>query len=432
MSDKPSDADKNAMPEDIATLYARAQMQGTRYWDFSASRNEVRGQFRHRIVREQADRAAEPVTAPAHAPQPTRMPPQLPQAPQPQLTPQPASQQLFETQARSGPVRVPEPLPLSEPPSVPRAPSVLPVPGAPPVSGAPRWFALHSMFSPADKPSEPASPLGLSGLEQSPPVMAVCSLAGGVGKTCLVATLGRALSSLGEHVLLTDTASCGLLPLYFGSRDVKFGLRTFSRPGAGDDVPVDVLNLQIDRYPATGEPVSPAAPGPPATSSINSGPIAGAIYDPMLGDLLRSGRGAGRILVDVATSSQQTTSRLLRLQPTVLVPILPDMSSMACLGPLEELLSGADTFYVLNQFDVASSLHLEMRGMLQQLLGDRLLPFVLRRSSAFGEALAEGMTVIDYAPGSAAAEDYWSLAAWLRNFVAPSVAGYGGVRWSER
>lgn len=429
MSEKPSDADKNAMPEDIATLYARAQMQGTRYWDFSASRNEVRGQFRHRIVREQAERSAEPVSAPSSAPapapqfhasqvpispaQPTRMPPQLPPAPQPQLTPQ----QPLETQARSGPVRVPEPQPLSAPPSEP------PMPGVPPAAGAPRWFALHSMFSPAEKPSEPASPLGLAGTEQHPPVMAVCSLAGGVGKTCLVATLGRALSALGEHVLLTDTASCGLLPLYFGSRDVKFGLRTFSRAGAGEDVPVDVLNLQIDRYPATGEPVSPAAPGTPAT---------GPIHDPLLGELLRSGRGAGRILVDVATSSQQTTSRLLRLQPTVLVPILPDMSSMACLGPLETLLSGADTFYVLNQFDVASPLHLEMRGMLQQLLGDRLLPFVLRRSGAFGEALAEGMTVIDYAPGSAAAEDYWSLAAWLRNYVAPSVAGYGGVRWSER
>ena len=38
-------------PEDIAKLYSRAHLEGTRYWDFSASRKQVRGQFRQRIVR---------------------------------------------------------------------------------------------------------------------------------------------------------------------------------------------------------------------------------------------------------------------------------------------------------------------------------------------------------------------------------------------
>ncbi len=59
-------------------------------------------------------------------------------------------------------------------------------------------------------------------------MVAVFSLAGGVGKTCLVATLGRALAALGEHVLLADTAVYGPLPLYFGSREFK--------PGRGSDL----------------------------------------------------------------------------------------------------------------------------------------------------------------------------------------------------
>ncbi len=53
---------------------------------------------------------------------------------------------------------------------------------------------------------------------------------------------------------------------------------------------------------------------------------------------LRDGRGANRILVDVATASREVTSRLLLLRPTVLVPILPDMSSVASLGSLEAFL----------------------------------------------------------------------------------------------
>ena len=61
--------------------------------------------------------------------------------------------------------------------------------------------------------------------------MAIFSLAGGVGKTSLVATLGRALSARGERVLLVDTAAYGLLPFFFGAGDQRPGmLRTFSPP----------------------------------------------------------------------------------------------------------------------------------------------------------------------------------------------------------
>ena len=70
--------------------------------------------------------------------------------------------------------------------------------------------------------------------------------------------------------------------------------------------------------------------------------------------------------------------------------------------------------------------------MLQQRLGGRLLPLTLRRSSTVSEALAEGMTVIDYAPESAAADDYRQLAGWLHSFAAPGAVEYGGARWSER
>jgi hypothetical protein len=79
---------------------------------------------------------------------------------------------------------------------------------------------------------------------------------------------------------------------------------------------------------------------------------------------------------------------------------------------------GRGTLYLLNQFDASSPLHLDVREMLQQQLGDRLLPFVLRRSSAVSEALAEGMTVIDYAPDSPVAKTigFWPVgcAALLR------------------
>ena len=56
----------------------------------------------------------------------------------------------------------------------------------------------------------------------------------------------------------------------------------------------------------------------------------------------------------------------------------------------------------------------------------------MRAKSAVSEALAEGMTVIDYAPHSEAAEAYRNLAGWLRSFAMPALQGNPGARWSER
>jgi cellulose synthase operon protein YhjQ len=321
----------DAPQDDKTQLYSRAHKESMAgYRSFSASREQVLGQFRRRTVPGEVSPAA-PVEAPLPPP------------------------------------------PVAE-------------------AAVTRWYALHSVFTPPKDETEP-------------PMIVVFSLAGGVGKTCLVATVGRCLSGFRENVLLAETALCGLLPFYFGSRDVRPGVRIFSPPGAQGDAPVQVLSLQTERHP------------------VNVG-------DPLLSELTRAGRSSSRILVDMATGCRELMSRLLKAGPAILVPLLPDMSSVASLGLLEGLL--ANPVYLLNQFDPSSPLHLDVRAMLQQRLGERLLPFVLHHSPAVSEALAEGMTVLDYAPGSEAAQDYRRLAGWLRGYAAPAVAGNDGVRWSER
>jgi cellulose synthase operon protein YhjQ len=378
-------------PEDIAALYSRARIEWTRYWDFSASRKQVRQQLHLGVVREPLEwpSPALPLAQfssqhEVELPQMQRQDPEAREELQVQVT---------EAQAAEMESHGPQPEPIPQP--------------------ATRWYALRSVFAPAQASVNPSS---FPAPEHRPPTVVVFSLAGGVGKTCLVATLGRLLSALGEHVLLTETAACGLLPFYFGSRELRPGVvRTFFPPGPfGEelDAPVQMLNLQGDGSPGDGNQ-----------------------QDPLLGELLREGRGAGRIVVDVATANRKWINRLLPLRPTLLVPILPDLSSVACLGSLEALVANPvgeqKAFYLLNQFDAASPLHLDVRVFLQQQLGDRLLPFVLRRSSLVSEALAEGMTVIDYAPGSEVAADYQDLTAWLRSLAAPATAG-NSLRWSER
>jgi cellulose synthase operon protein YhjQ len=279
---------------------------------------------------------------------------------------------------------------------------------------ASRWFALTGVFTGASVPPE-ALPAPVA---QRAPVLAVFSLAGGVGKTSLVATLGRALSARGERVLLVDTAAFGLLPFFFGARDQRPGvLRTFTAPGAGGDAPVQLITLD------------------PETLGPESAP-----QETLTQEIARHARGVNRVIVDLATASGATTRRVLRLAPTVLVPVIPDMSSVVSVGSIDAFfqrnISGSGNpirpYYVLNQFDQSLPLHLDVREVLREQLGDRLLPFALRRTSGVSEALAEGMTIVDYAPNSTGAEDFGNLAGWVKSLAAPASSGYRGVRWSER
>ena len=248
--------------------------------------------------------------------------------------------------------------------------------------------------------------------------MAIFSLAGGVGKTSLVATLGRALSARGERVLLVDTAAFGLLPFFFGATDQRPGLlRTFNPPGASSDAPIQMLTIDPDSLGSE-------------TSSPES----------LSGEIGKYTRGVSRVIVDLATASGATTRRIMRMSPLVLVPVIPDMNSVVSVSSIDAFFEHngnpgampALPFYLLNQFDASLPLHLDVREVLREQLGDRLLPFALRRTPAMSEALAEGMTVMDYAPGSTLADDFSTLAGWVKSLSAPATTSYRGVRWSER
>jgi cellulose synthase operon protein YhjQ len=277
-----------------------------------------------------------------------------------------------------------------------------------------RWFALKGVFSGNAAQPEAAPAPSTS----RAPVLAVFSLAGGVGKTSLVATLGRALSARGERVLLVDTAAFGLLPFFFGARDQRPGvLRTFTPPGVSGDAPIQMLTVDPDTLGPENAP-----------------------QETLTQEIARNGRAASRVMVDLATASGAITRRILRLSPTVLVPVIPDMSSVVSVGSIDAFFqrnlsaSGQPImpFYILNQFDPSLPLHLDVREVLREQLGDRLLPFALRRTPAVSEALAEGMTVVDYAPNSSVAEDFGNLAIWVKSLAAPATNGFRGVRWSER
>jgi cellulose synthase operon protein YhjQ len=280
---------------------------------------------------------------------------------------------------------------------------------------AARWYALKGVFdhSVQEPTVDPAR-----AQERRVPMVTVFSLAGGVGKTSLVATLGRTLSSMGEKVLLTDTTSHGLLPFYFGASELRPGVvRTFSPPAGSTDAPIFLVSYDVQQKDG-GE----------------------AAQEWLVEELTTNGRGMQRVILDLSPGASWVARRMARLNSITLVPVAPDMNSVISLGPMEKYFSGlideegqaAQPYYLLNQFDAGVPLHLDVREVMRRQLGDRLLPFVIRRSQSVSEALAEGMTVMDYAPDQAVAGDYMNLASWLRTQSMPAPSGIRNARWSEQ
>src|SRR5205807_9181373 len=207
---------------------------------------------------------------------------------------------------------------------------------------AARWCALKEVFEQGvnELPPAPARPTGELGI----PLLAVFSVAGGVGKTSLVATLGRVLASAGEKSTLVDTTSHGLLPFYYGARELRPGLvRSFSQAEGG------------------GEPVSMLV----ADASFEDH----RQHDALAQQILRHVTGNQRVLLDVTSGASWLLRQIADLHPTLLVPIAPDMNSVISLQTIEKLFRGITDregrlivpYYVLNKFDAALPLHLDVR-----------------------------------------------------------------------
>jgi cellulose synthase operon protein YhjQ len=287
---------------------------------------------------------------------------------------------------------------------------------------ASRWFALKGVFEHVGLELPAMQPLRRD--EGRMPLLAIFSLAGGVGKTSLAATLGRALSAQGEKVVLTDTTSHGLLPFYFGARELRPGVvRTFSPPAGRTGEPIALVSYELE-----GKSEDEAQ------------------QRTLMEEILSNGQESHRVVLDLASGwgsgpgSSWLIRRMAELQPTVLVPMAPDMNSVIRLQAVERVFQGIVDgngrpllpFYVLNQFDASLPLHLDVREVFRRQLGDRLVRFAIRRSPAVSEALAEGMTVVDYAPDAPVSQDYRDVASWLRSVSPAATADAGVQRGSER
>lgn len=254
------------------------------------------------------------------------------------------------------------------------------------------WAALDSLFgsphssgSPGSHPPNARMPI---------PASSFLAVAGGVGVSTISTALARLSSLAGQRVLLLDTQSPTLLPWFFGSRPPRTALSTFvssNNPNGG----VVHIGSRHDRAPES-----------------------------WLWDHVESlASDIDQIFLDGAEEpTWESIGSFTRETVRVLV-LIPDIRCLVHLQRLEDTHFGGSTgkgsesqpFLLLNQFDAADPLHLQIRDRLEDQLKGRLIPFSIPREPLFQSALCAGKTIIDYAPRSAATNHLRLLHDWLRH-----------------
>lgn len=273
-------------------------------------------------------------------------------------------------------------------------------------TGSSRWSVLGQVLAKEGDAADERLIRAL-GASVSIPFQFAASVSGGTGVTTILATLARCLATFGEHLLVADPGASSLLPLYFGA----------SHPGEGE--------LQSFLMPDSDAGVSIVNSRQASVRSSSRSHVANEARRNLIATIRNAAGHSDRLLLDAGAVRASDVQSLQRRTHFALMPVLPDLSCIFGLMRLEESLqslegdgdpSGA-VYYVLNKFDSSLALHRDIKASLEDRVGIRLAPVTIRRSDAVSEALADGMTVIDYCPDAGVAEDFLRLADWLRQMA---------------
>ena len=104
-----------------------------------------------------------------------------------------------------------------------------------------------------------------------------------------------------------------------------------------------------------------------------------------------------------------------------MVVLAPDIRCALQVRNIEKTFAGQGgpfPYYVLNRYQPEIPFHQEVRASLSGILRERLCPSTVTCSEDIPQALAEGLTVVDYAPTCAVAEELLRIADWVKQIAA--------------
>jgi hypothetical protein len=234
---------------------------------------------------------------------------------------------------------------------------------------------------------------------EEPSLFPVISGVGGAGATTLLAGLGRALSILGERVLLVDTQGPSTLDCSFQSTASKSSLLLSTDPSSQFGGGVHVLRTHTDTPCGNQSYLTKYCRATTGLSGhLDRVLIAGTEWPaPAFEQPTRS----GSVCLVVLTLERRSVVAI----PSIL-KALADRSSKTGWN--------IEPWFILNRFVESSTVHANVRSRLSGLLGSRLLPFCIPETELVEHALMQERNVLDCAPEAAFSNACFDLAEWCR------------------
>lgn len=121
------------------------------------------------------------------------------------------------------------------------------------------------------------------------------------------------------------------------------------------------------------------------------------------------------VIIDLPRWPAPWCQKVMALSDLNLITLIPDSASILGIDALlpHLLESRGASYFLMNRFDSAKVLHLDLWTLCKMKLSHRLLPFYLHEDQALAESLAAGLALADYAPRSQLVEDQQKLCNWI-------------------
>lgn len=239
-------------------------------------------------------------------------------------------------------------------------------------------------------------------------IIALVSPTGGAGRTSLAIAAATQLSMLGRNVMLVqaDAANNIEFQLGYSSRSTR-GLGHAILKGEPLEQLVKTSNAGFNLLPF-GE-----------ITMAQQVEIDHLLMDQpqRLTELFQQKEFADDavVIIDLPRWPAPWCQKVMALSDLNLITLIPDSASILGIDTLlpHLLQSRGASYFLMNRFDSAKVLHLDLWTLCKMKLSHRLLPFYLHEDQALAESLAAGLVLADYAPRSQLVEDQQKLCNWI-------------------
>jgi len=240
-------------------------------------------------------------------------------------------------------------------------------------------------------------------------ILALISPTGGAGRTSLAIAAASHLSMLGRKVILVQADPANNIEFQLGdTASSAHGLGHLVLQG--DDALNDVMKTSV-----TGFQLLPFG----QVNMAQQLTIDRALMErpERLTDLFRNPcfEDDSVVVIDLPRWPAPWCQKVMAMSDLNLITLVPDSASILGIDiMLPHLLnSRGASYFLMNRFDSAKVLHLDLWTLCKMKLSHRLLPFYLHEDQALAESMAAGLPLADYAPRSQLVEDQQKLCNWI-------------------